>query len=73
VSKVLIDLVAEDSKHNEFVLYLVENGPWEHGILESQLKRIQKRLYDAVDVVIEGYLASKYPQSKARRIRIQVD
>jgi hypothetical protein len=72
MATITLDLIADDPKNDEFVIYLVENGPWE-GDPRQRLQALQKRLYDAFDVVTEGVLASKYPESKGRRIRIQVD
>jgi hypothetical protein len=41
--------------------------------MRKRLKEIQGKLYDAFDAVVDGALASKYPESRGRRIRIQVD
>jgi hypothetical protein len=72
MSTLLVDIVTEDPLNDEFVLYLVENGPWTNP-LEDRLRVIQTRLYVSLDAVVDGHLASKYPNSRARKIRIQVD
>ena len=73
MSTLKIDLITEDPHQDEFVLHLVEEGPWDQAALAGRLRTIQNRLYDTVDLVIDGHLASRYPESKAQRIRIQVD
>jgi len=54
---------------------LVEDGPWPENDTDWArcLSRIQSRIYDAVDVTIDGHLAAKYPDSKGRAVRIQID
>jgi hypothetical protein len=69
---ITFDLVTDDPKNDEFVVYLVEGGPW-NDALNERLRRLQGRLYDAFDAVVDGALASEYPESKGRRIRIQID
>jgi hypothetical protein len=70
---VKVDLIADDPLHDEFVLHLVEDGPWDAADVEDRMRALQSRLYDVVDLVIDGHLVGKYPESKGRRIRIQVD
>jgi hypothetical protein len=72
MANITFNLITDDPKNNEFVVYLVESGPWSHDVGE-RLKKLQGRLYDAFDAVVDGALSSKYPESKGRRIRIQVD
>src|SRR5262245_12136420 len=71
--KVTIDLITVDHINREYVLYLVEDGPWDDEELEARLQTLQDRVYDAVAAAIDGHLASKYPESKGTHIRIQVD
>ena len=72
MAHITFNLITEDPKNDELVVYLVEGGTW-NGALHEHLKKLQSRLYDAFDAVVDGALASKYPESKGRRIRIQVD
>lgn len=67
-----LDLITDDPNNDEFAVYLVEEGPWDSDP-RQRLVALQKRLYDAFDVIVEGVLASKYPDSKGRRFRIQVN
>jgi hypothetical protein len=70
--KVAIDLITvrPDGAH---VLVLVEEGPWEPDAVDSQLRKLQGRLYNAVDVAVDGFLASKYPDSKGGPVIIRLD
>jgi hypothetical protein len=70
-----IDLITETPDTGEFALILVEDGPWpseETGWREC-LSRIQHRIYDAIDIAVDGHLAAKYPESKGRSVRVQID
>jgi hypothetical protein len=70
---VAIDLVTEHPQTGRFSIVLVETGPWQSGAEEDQLRRLQARLYDCVDVAVDGQLAAKYPASRGRPVRIQLD
>jgi hypothetical protein len=70
--QVTFDLVTEDQKNDQFVVCLVEDGPWLDPI-DERLKQIQTKLYDALDAVIDGQLSSKFNASLGRPVRIQVD
>jgi hypothetical protein len=69
---VKIDFITQDPNQNEFVLYLVEEGPWSDSI-DDRMKEIQERIYGAVDAILDGVVANKYPESRGKKIRIQVD
>jgi hypothetical protein len=73
MKKVTIDVVTEDPATQEWALYLVEDGPWEANQLEGRLRSLQERIYQAVDVALDGHLANKYPGSRGKKVRIQVD
>jgi hypothetical protein len=53
-------------------MVLVENGPW-IGPVGVHLSALQTRLYDCIDAALQGQLAVKFPQSKGKRVVIQVD
>jgi len=65
------DIVARDEMLNEWRLVLVEEGPWDDTTRE--LLRLQDRLYNSLDAILDGELAAKYPETKHARIVIQVD
>jgi hypothetical protein len=72
---VTIDLITQDQASGEFVLILVEDGPWpgqDCGWKEC-LSRIQGRVFDAIDVAVDGHLAAKYPDSLGKKVRVQLD
>jgi len=57
------------------VVYLVEDGPWpteDYGWKEC-LSRIEGRIFDAIDAVVDGQVAEKYPESLGKKIRVQID
>ncbi len=52
---------------------MVEEGPWDEDKLDEELDRVQDRLYDGVDIAVDGHLASKYPDSKGKPVVIRLD
>lgn len=75
MSAVKIDLVTYDHTNDEFVLILVEDGPWPHEVSSWRecLSKIQQRIFDSIDVAVDGQLAAKYPDSRGKKVRVQVD
>jgi calcineurin-like phosphoesterase family protein len=71
--RVTVDFFTVDEANDEFVLYLVEEGPWSQETLEQRMRAIQARVYGAVDVAIDGHLAKAHPNSRGSRVRVQVD
>ena len=73
--RVTVDLVTYDQANDEYVLYLVEDGPWpqDEASWNSRLADIQERILSAVDVAIDGHLVKKFPDANGRKIRIQLD
>jgi hypothetical protein len=55
-----------------FALFIVEEGPWENDIT-TELYRLQTRLYDYIDIAIDGHLAEKFPKSKGQQVIIKLD
>jgi hypothetical protein len=72
---VTIDLVTHDPATDEYVLYLVEDGPWpvREAEWKPHLKAIQDRILSAIDIAIDGQLANRYPDSVRKGIRVQID
>lgn len=66
-----IDLITT-ATDGTYILGLVEEGPWGRKRAETQLRRIQQRLYDAIDVAIDGHLAARYPESRGRAVVIRL-
>jgi hypothetical protein len=71
--QVKIDLVTEHAETGVFAIILVEAGPWAPGTEDRELRRVQNRLYDCLDVAVDGHFAAKYPDSRGRPVRIQLD
>lgn len=72
---VKLDLVTYDPRLDEFVLYIVEDGPWpqDDATWNHCLNRIQNQVLDACDAAVDGGLAREYPDSLGKPVRIQVD
>ncbi len=69
---VVVDFVAEGETSDEWKLVLVEEGPWEHSI-ETELRRVQERLYGCLDAALDGQLAEQFPSTRGKRVVIQLD
>ena len=68
-----IDLITRDDANNEFVLYIIEEGPWEGRPVDEWLQLIEARINNAIEIASDGYLAAKFPSSRGGAVRIQVD
>lgn len=68
----VVDFVARGKTPDEWMMVLVEQGPWTDSI-ESQLRRLQDRLYGTIDAALQGKLAEKFPESKGKKIIIRLD
>jgi len=74
-ASVTIDLITYDGANDEFVLYLVEDGPWptEQAARKVLLKAIQDRVLSAADAAIDGAVSGEYPDAMNKAVRIQID
>src|SRR5262249_35627295 len=68
-----IDLVTERPATGATVLYLVEQGPWPNDRLEAELRRVQDRLYNCVDALVDGQFARTFPESMGKPAVIRLD
>lgn len=68
----VVDFVARGDSPEEWKMVLVEEGPWV-GSVDDQLHRIQERMYDCIDAALDGQLAENFPESKGKRIIVQLD
>jgi hypothetical protein len=55
------------------VLTLIEQGPWEGNRLDEEFERVERRLYDCLDVVLAGQFAARHPEAKGRPVVIVLD
>lgn len=53
---------------NEMLPQPSTNSDW-----NACLARIQNRIYDAIDVAVDGHLVVKYPDAKGKKVRVQID
>lgn len=67
--KVTIDLMTYDPKRDVHILVVVEQSD---GGTYS-LQRLQQRLYNLVDVAVDGFLAEKHPESRGKSVVIRLD
>jgi hypothetical protein len=68
----IVDFVARGNSPDEWKLVLVEEGPWV-GSIDDQLRRVQERMYGCIDAALDGQLAVSFPESKGKRIIVQLD
>ncbi len=68
----LVNFVARGKSDDEWLLVLVEEGPWTSAI-EDRLRSIQDRLYGCVDAALDGNLAQKFPETNGKRIVVRLD
>lgn len=73
MNQVTIDLITHRPKDDKFEMVLVVEGPWPDGEIIPRLRELQERLYNYVDVAVDGQLASKYPASKGKGVVIRLD
>ena len=71
MGSVTIDFVARTDDPDVWRLVFVEEGPWEDIIAE--LQRVQDRLYDCIDAVMDGQLAARFPDTQGKTIIIRLD
>ena len=68
----LFNFIARGGTPNEWRMVLLESGPWT-GAAEDHLRALQNRLYACIDAALVGRIAEKFPESKGKRLVIQVD
>jgi hypothetical protein len=67
MSEVTVDFITKEP----WQMVLVEEGPWDD--IATNLRRVQDRLYNCIDAVIEGKLAEIYPDSLGVIVVIRLD
>jgi hypothetical protein len=70
---VTIDFIAKGERDGTWVLVLVEEGPWPVGEIEANLRRLQERLYNCVDAVLDGQLAELHPETEGGQVIVRLD
>jgi len=69
-NKVTIDYLTRHDATGDYALYLVEPAGWSD--LDARLHKLQDRIYTAVDALLDGQIASDYPDSKGTFVRIKI-
>lgn len=70
-NELIVDFVARGDTDREWKLVLVEEGPWEE--LESEMRRLQDRLYNCLEAAVDGLVAEQFPDTIGSAIVIQLD
>lgn len=74
MNELVVDFVARGHAPGEpWLMVLVESGPWDEREVESNLRRIQARMYDCVDAALEGRLADRFPDSRGQNVVVRLD
>lgn len=73
IKKVVVDFVARGSNEFEWLVVLVEQVDSPVNDISSFLSRLQGRLYDCLDAILDGSLADKFPETLKNKIIIRVD
>jgi hypothetical protein len=68
----VVEFVARGASAGDWSVVLVEQGPWPASV-SDELLRVQDRLYNCVDAVLDGQLAQEFPESKGAAITIRLD
>jgi hypothetical protein len=66
---VTIDFIAKDP----WRMVLVEEGPWAEADIDTNLQRLQERLYACVDAALDGELSKIFPESTGHSVLIRLD
>jgi hypothetical protein len=72
MGEVTIDLVMRD-KTGAYRLVLVEEGPWDQPSEEDVLRRLQTRINDTIDVVLDGLILDRFPEMRGNQVPIALD
>jgi hypothetical protein len=71
--QVQVDAITQRPSDGAYILVLIEQGPWGRKRVETQLRRLQGRLYDYLDIAVDGHLAALHPESKGKPVVIRLD
>jgi hypothetical protein len=68
----VVDFIVRGDRSDEWKMVLVEEGEWLEP-LSSRLSLIQRRLFNCIDVAVEGRLYERFPESKLKNLVISID
>ena len=67
----LMDLIELDPGTDRVVLVMVEQRAW--GVGPRQFQEIEEKINRYLGYVLDGFLATHYPQYQGKRVRIRLD
>ncbi len=67
-NQVTLDIVSLAADGVTYSVYLVEQGPWADSEVPQELRRVQERLYSALEVIPDGKLAELYPETNGKAV-----
>jgi hypothetical protein len=70
-STFVVDFVVKDAS-DRWKMVLVEEGPW-LGSISDHLRRIQIRMYECLDAILDGKLAEQFPESKGTHVSVELE
>ena len=68
-----VNFIAKEPDNSGWRMVLVEEGPWVPHEIQRNLRRIQERLYQCIDVALDGGLWRLYPDSYGKPLIVQLD
>ena len=67
----IVDLIEIDPVSDQVVLVMIERRAWDAG--PQQFQQIEEKINRYLGYVLEGHLATHYPQYQGKRVRIRLD
>lgn len=72
-SSVRVNMIRRRPVDEAYVLVLVEDGPWPESKVLDGLQKVQTRLMQTVDAVLDGSFARRFPESKGKHFVIRLN
>lgn len=63
--------MTHDVKSDTYVLIMVENRPW--GESPDQMLQLQAKINTYLTFALDGEMTRKFPESRGKRLRLQLD
>jgi hypothetical protein len=67
----IVDLIELDASSGQVALVMIERRGWDSGA--EQFRQIEEKINRYMGYVLDGHLATHYPQYEGKRIRIRLD
>jgi len=72
-ASVRVNLISRRPVDEAYVLVLVEDGPWPESKVLDSLQKVQSRLMQTVDAVVDGSFARQFPESRGKHFVIRLN